>query len=145
MKAQEELQQILLYDAKINSKLEELVRLKSLATKVTTAMEGEVVSRSRNPDTMGDTVVKIIEMQDEINRLIDVYVDKKNYFSKIIDSLQKPLYITVLYGHYFHGKPFKKLADELGYTKRNICYIHGDALVAVEKIMQDANVFPVFP
>ena len=56
MKAQEGLQEIMLYDAKINSKLEELARLKSLATKVTAVMDGEAVSRTRNLDKLGDTV-----------------------------------------------------------------------------------------
>lgn len=139
MKAQDELQQIMLYNAKIDSKLEELARLKSLATKVTAVMEGEVVSRSRNQDTMGDTVVKIIEMQNEINRLIDLYVDKKSYFARIIDGLKNPMYIRVLYGHYFHGKPLRKIADELGYDRRNVYYIHGDALLAVEKAMDAEN------
>lgn len=142
MKVQEELQKILLYDAKINSKLEELMVLKSLATKVTSVMEGEAVSRTRNLDTMGDTIAKIADMQDEINNLIDLYVDKKAYFSRIIDSLQNPMQIRVLYGHYFHGKSFQKIADELGYTRRNICYIHGDALVAVEKIIAKDKSFP---
>ena len=144
MKAQEELQEILLIDAKINSKLEELVQLNALATKVTAVMEGEVVSRTRNADTMGDTIAKIIEMQDEINRLIDSYVDRKTYFSKIIDSLNSAMQIRVLYGHYYHGKSFQKIADELGYSRRNICYIHGDALVAVEKIITKDKSFPTF-
>ena len=84
---------------------------------------------------MGDTVAKIVEMQNEINRLIDLYADQKSYFSSIIDELQKPEQISVLYGHYYHGKSFQKLADELGYSRRNICYIHGDALQEVEKKM----------
>lgn len=136
MKAQDELQKILLDDAKINSKLEELARLKALATKVTAVMDSEVVSRTRNPDTMGDTVSRIIEAQDEINRLIDSYVDRKAYFSKIIDGLNNPMQIRVLYGHYFFGKSFQQIADEIGYTRRNICYIHGDALLAVENALQ---------
>lgn len=142
MKAQEELRKIMLYDAKINSKIEELARLQSLATKVTAVMEAEAVSRTRNLDTMGDTVAKIMEMQDEINQLIDLYVDQKNYFSRIIDSLQKPEQISVLYGHYYNGKSFQRLADELGYTRRNICYIHGVALQSVEKIMSRDKSFP---
>lgn len=142
MKAQEELQKIMLYDAKINSKLEELARMKSLATKVTSVMEGEVVSRTRNTDTMGDTVTKIIEMQEEINRLIDLYVDKKAYFSNIIDSLRNPMQIRVLYGYYYHGKSFQKIANELGYSRRNIGYIHEDAIAAVEKIITKDKSFP---
>ena len=136
MKAHEELKQILLDDAKINSKLEELARLKSLATKVTSVMEGETVSRSRNLDTLGEAVARIIVMQEEINALIDSYVDRKAYYSKIIDGLNNAAQIRVLYGHYYSGKSFQQIADELGYTRRNICYIHGDALRAVEKIIE---------
>ena len=142
MKAQEELQKILLDNAKIDSKLEELARMKSLATKVTSVMEGEVVSRTRNTDTMGDTVTKIIEMQEEINRMIDLYIDKKAYFSRIIDSLRNPMQIRVLYGYYFHGKSFQKIANELGYSRRNIGYIHEDAIAAVEKIIAKDKSFP---
>ena len=136
MKAHEELKQILLDDAKINSKLEELARLKSLATKVTSVMEGETVSRSRNLDTLGEAVARIIVMQEEINALIDSYVDRKAYYSKIIDGLNNAAQIRVLYGHYYSGKSFQQIADEMGYSRRNICYIHGDALRAVEKIME---------
>lgn len=142
MKAQEELQKILLDDAKINSKLEELEQLNALATKVTAAMDCEVVSRTRNTDTLGDTITKIIEMQHEINRLIDSYVDRKAHFSKIIDSLNSAMQIRVLYGHYYAGKSFQQIADDLGYSRRNICYIHGDALRAVENIMKKDEVFP---
>ena len=136
MKAQEELQKILLDNAKIDTKIEELARLKSLATKVTAVMEGEVVSRTRNSDTMADTIAKIIEMQEQVNRLIDSYADRKMCLSKIIDGLNNPMQIRVLYGYYFAGKSFQRIADELGYSRRNICYIHGDALLAVENAMQ---------
>lgn len=141
MKAQEELSKILLDDAKIDSKLEELARLNALATKVTVVMEGEVVSRTRNSDTMGDTIAKIIAMQEEINTLIDSYADRKAYFSKIIDSLNNAMQIRVLYGHYYVGKSFQQIADELGYSRRNICYIHGDALRSVENLLQKEKVF----
>lgn len=142
MKAQEALSKILLDDAIIDAKLEELARLKALSTKVTAVMEGEVVSRTRSTDTMADTIAKIIETENEVNSLIDSYVDRKAYFSKIIDGLNSAMQIRVLYAHYYAGKSFQQIADELGYSRRNICYIHGDALQAVEKIMEKGDVFP---
>lgn len=142
MKAQEALSKILVDDAIIDAKLEELARLKALSTKVTAVMEGEVVSRTRSTDTMADTIAKIIEKENEVNSLIDSYVDRKAYFSKIIDSLNSAMQIRVLYAHYYAGKSFQQIADELGYSRRNICYIHGDALQAVEKIMEKCDVFP---
>lgn len=135
MKAKDELLKILVYDAQINEKIEELARMKSLATKVTSVMSGETVARTRNTDSMGDAVIKIVEMQNEINSLIDLYCKKKQYFSNIIDKLQKPEQIKVLYGYYFHGKSFEDIAHDLGYTRRNVCYIHGAALQEVETII----------
>lgn len=142
MKAQEELQKILLDDAKINSKLEELARLNALAARVTAAMDSEIVSRTRNTDSLSDAIIKIIEMRDEINNLIDSYVDRKAHYSKIIDGLTNPMQIRVLYGHYYAGKSFQQIADELGYSRRNICYIHGDALRSMENFLQKEKVFP---
>ena len=71
------LNDIPLHDAKINSKLEELHRLKELATKATSLVGCEVVSRTRNPDTMVDTIVKIVDMQNEVSSMIDLYIDAK--------------------------------------------------------------------
>lgn len=135
--AKEELNRIRVDGAKIEDKLEELEKLKTLATKVTAVMGGEAVSRSRNTDTMGDAVARIVEMQDEIADLIDSYISRKKYFSQIIDSLRNPMQIKVLYGRYYSGKPFEDIAQELGYTRRNICYIHGAALRAVEDIIKE--------
>lgn len=132
MNVKEELRQILVDDAKINYKLEELARLRARATKVTSAMSGEVVSRSRYPHTMENTVDKIIALQDEINGMIDAYIDKKNRYSAVIDSLDNPAHIQVLTGRYYDGKTLERLANEMGYCYRQICNFHGDALRAVE-------------
>ena len=140
MKAKDELKKIPIYDAQINEKIEELARLKSLATKVTTVLSGETVSRSRSTDQMSASVIKIVELQEEISNLIDLYCEKKRYFSRIIDKLEKPEQIKVLYGYYFHGKSFEDMAHDLGYTRRNICYIHGAALQGVEAIIAKEKV-----
>lgn len=137
MSAKEELRQILLDDAKISYKMEELERLKSMATKVTAAMGDEVVSRSRNPYTMENVVDKIIQAQEELNKMIDAFIDKKKFFSEIIDSLENPAHIRILTGRYYDGKTLETLSNEMCYSYRHICNIHGDALQAVEKIMKE--------
>ena len=131
------LNDIPLHDAKINSKLEELHRLKELATKATSLVGCEVVSRTRNPDTMVDTIVKIVDMQNEVSSMIDLYIDAKYYYSRVIDSLDDPMQIKVLYDHYFSGKPLRQIAEETGYSHRNICYIKRKAMEAVEKIISE--------
>ena len=135
---QEELQKILLDDAKIDSKLEELERLKALTTKVTAAMEGETVSRTRNTDTMAEAIIKIIELQDEINRLVDSYVDRKAFYAAAIDQLHNHRHIRVLYSYYFQGKTSQQIADEMGYSRRNVDYLRENALKALQKVVNNA-------
>lgn len=132
MKAQEELEKILAHEAVIECKEEELARLESLAEKVTANNEGEAVSGSKNLDPMGEAYVKITLKKEEIERLKAEHEQRKCYYAGIIDNLRNPVFIKILYKRYFVGKPLKQIAKELGYCKRNIDYLHGNALQAVE-------------
>lgn len=144
MKAQEELKRILTLEALIESKSEELIRLDALAKKMTAAMDGESVSRSRNLDPMGTAIAKKEMLIGEIGRLQKEYEELKEYLSGIIDGLQKPVFIKILYGRYFLGKSLNTIAEEEGYCYRNICYLHGNALQAVGKIMADSESLHTF-
>lgn len=135
MKAQEELSKILHYEALIESKSEELIRLDSLAKKMTAAMDGEAVSRSKNLDPMGTVIAKKEMLFNEIVQLQEAYEKQKAFLSGIIDGLQKPVFIKILYGRYFNSKSLNTIANEEGYCYRNICYLHGNALQAVENEM----------
>lgn len=132
MKAQEELEKILTHDALIECKTEELARLISLAEKMTATMGGESVQRSRNLDPLGDALVRITQKEQEIERLKAEHSQREKYYSDIIAGLNKPVFIKILYGRYFVGKSLKRIAKEEGFCYRNICYLHGNALQAVE-------------
>lgn len=135
MKAQDELEKILTDEALIESKIEELIRLDSLAKKMTAAMDGEIVSGSKNLDPMGTVIANKEMLFCEIVRLQEANAKRKAYMTGIIDGLKKPVFIKILYGRYFNGKSLNTIADEEGYCYRNICYLHGNALQAVEKNM----------
>lgn len=132
MKAQEELEKILSQEAVIECREEELARLQSLAEKTTATMDGEIVSRTRNLDPMGEAFAKIEHKKTEIQQLKEENEQRKDYYRNIIDNLRKPVFIKILYGRYFLGKSLEKIAKEEGYCKRNIEYLHGNALQAVE-------------
>ena len=144
LKAQEELEKILTEEALIESKIEELIRLDSLAKKMTAALNGETVSGSKNLDPMGTVIANKEKLFCEIMRLQEVNEKRKEYLAGIIDGLKKPVFIKILYGRYFNGKSLNMIAIEEGYCYRNICYIHGNALQAVEKIMGEGGSFHTF-
>lgn len=133
MKAQEELEQILIDEAIIESKNEQLVRLESLAMRMTAAMDGEIVSRTRNNDPMGTYKVQKEKLEKEIARIQGKNDRRKEFLSSIIDSLRKPAYIKILYGLFFNGKDLTEVADEIGYSYRHTQDLRDIAVLEVQK------------
>lgn len=129
--------QVKLYDEHINNKLEELQRLKDLSLKITSSLRPDVVSASGNHDKIGDVVAKIVDLEEDINQAVDRYVDKKREIGKLLEKIQDPDQLEVLYKRYFHHENWEQIACEMGYTFRNVCYIHGRALQAVAELMKE--------
>lgn len=133
---QKYLMQVKLYDTHINNKLDELDRLKDIATKVTTSLSLAPGRGSGNQDKLGDAIAKIIDLQVEVNQAIDAYVDKKREVSSVIEKVKDPDQLAVLHKRYIQYKHWEQIACEMGYTYRNVCYIHGRALQAVEELLK---------
>lgn len=130
------LRKIELLDAHINNRINDLHELRSLVTKITATISQVCVSGSGNQDKLGDSVTKIVDMQNEINRKIDQYVDLKREISSLLEQIQDPDQVKVLHKRYFEYKPWEQIACEMGYSYRNVCYIHGKALQAFEALME---------
>ena len=135
--AQKYLKQVKLYDTHIDNKVQELDRLKGVATKVTTSLSLVPGSGSGSQDKLGDAVAKIIDLQAEVNQAIDVYVDKKREVCNLIGKIQDPDQLAVLHKRYIQYKHWEQIACEMGYTYRNVCYIHGRALQAIKELMKE--------
>lgn len=123
-------------DVRINTKLEEVARVKALATKVTTTLRQDAAFGGGNHDKIGDAVAKIIELEAEINSTIDELVDKKREISGVIEQVQNPDQLEVLQKHYILHESLEQIAAEKNMTRRNVCYIHGRALLAVAEILK---------
>lgn len=134
--AKEFLEQIQLCDKKINNKLEELSRLNALAYKVTSSLKQVAVFGSGTQDKVGDAVSRIIDLQREINDDIDRYCDKKAKVRALIDKVKNPDELDVLSKRYLLYESLEQIACEMGFTYRNVCYIHGRALQTVAELMK---------
>lgn len=134
------LQQIELFDNHINNKLEELERLRSLTLKITSSLKDDVVSASGSQDKLGDAVAKIIDLQDEINQSIDLYVDRKREVNRVLEQITDVDYLQVLSKRYLLYESWEQIAMEMGYTYRHITRLHGEALQAVRKILNEKDV-----
>ena len=131
------LRKIELMDAHINNKLNDLFMLRTMVTKITATLSPVVASGTGSQDKLGDAIAKIVDLQNEINQAIDKYVDTKREVSAVLDKLQDPDHVKVLHKRYIEYKPWEQIACEMNFTYRNVCYIHGKALQAVEALLED--------
>ena len=71
MNAKEYLGQAYRLDQRINSKLQQIESLRSLTQKVTASYDGEPVSHTRNVSSLEDTIIRLMDAEEQINRQID--------------------------------------------------------------------------
>jgi hypothetical protein len=138
--AKEYLEQIKWYDVLIDSKLEELATLNGMVKRITPVMNTTGGGASGNQDKLGDTIAKIVDLQEEINRDVDMFVDMKKEASKLLKKVKRPEFYQVLHKRYILGESLERITLDMGYTHRGMCYLHGRALQAFGKVLEEHNV-----
>jgi DNA-directed RNA polymerase specialized sigma subunit len=128
MTAKEYLGQAYRLDQRINSKLEQVMSLRTLATKATSTLSDTPPSGTRNVHRMEDIIVKIIEMENEINRDIDNLVDLKREMVSVIKAVTDPEYQTILELRYLCFKSWEQIAVDMNYSIQHIYRLRDRAL-----------------
>ncbi len=137
MNAQEYFSRAKCLDQQIDSKIEQLSSLKDLAKKCTMSMTGMPRSRNRGKTAMEDTIVKIIDLQDEINGDIDRLVDLKREMAGVIRMLPSPELRTLLELRYLCFRTWPQIAAAMDYSVHHLYKLHRAALDEVEKWIPD--------
>lgn len=133
MTTKQYLNQIARINRMINNKLAEIYQLKTMVCSISVSMNEDKVQTSQGNDILGNSVAKIIDLENEINKAIDAYVNKKEQIISQIDSIQDIMEYQVLFSRYIEFKTFEQIAVDNNYSVRQILRIHGNALVEFEK------------
>lgn len=131
MTAKEYLSQAYRLDKRIDSKIEQLKSLNLLATKCTSTLSDMPKSQSISNSRLEDTVVKIVALQEEINRDIDSLVDLKRDIVRTIKSIQNPEYQIILELRYLCFKTWEEIAVQMNCSIDNVFKIRKNALKSV--------------
>lgn len=140
MTAKEYLGQAYWLDKRINSKLNMVASLRETATKTTGVMHDDVVSHTRNVHSMQDVIVKIIEIERELDTDIDRLVDLKHDIINVISQISDLPAQVVLEYRYVCYRQWKDIASELGMHERNVYRLHRRGLQEAEKILKKLQV-----
>ena len=130
MKAKEYLQQLQRLDTMINQKIKELgdLRLMSQSVGGIDYSKERVQSSPSRDAPFVKPVLRMIELEQEINAEIDHFVDEKHEIINQIQALQNPKHIDILYKHYVEFKRLEIVAVEMNFTYQYIVELHGTAL-----------------
>lgn len=136
MTAKQYLLQIERLDRNIQNTLSEIYQLRTLATNITVATDGERVQTSGERDRIGRIVASVVDKEKELQRAVDEYLAKKQKIIQQMNGLSRTNYYQVLYSKYVEYKTFNRIADEMGYSRRQVTRIHGDALAEFGRLYE---------
>ena len=128
MTAKDFLEQVRYVDRAIDSKLEQVERLRNESTKATSLVSDMPRSSSPNLQRLEDTIIKIIDLEHEINRDIDWLVDLKKAARVSINAMTNPDERLILELRYMCYKTWPEIAEEMGFSESNVYRLHGLAL-----------------
>ncbi len=133
METKQYLSQIRRLDRQIQNKLSELYNLKMMASSISVSNEGERVQTSGNKDQLGAVVAKIVDMEKEVDKMVDLFVYTRSKIISQIDSLDDLDSYDILSMRYVAGKTFHEISEKTGWSIRKVFSLHGKALLEFEK------------
>lgn len=118
----------------IKNKTDEIELLESLAQGTTAQMGGERVQSSSNQEKMASAVIRIVDLQAEIEEC-------NRKLKDITDTIEqlKPAYYNVLHKRYIQNLPFKTIGVMCGMDESWATSTNGRALQSLQRIL-DARV-----
>lgn len=116
----------------IDSKLEQVCALRQLATKASSVISLVPPSGMTNPHRLEDTIIKIIDMEHEVDDAIDEMVELKADIMKSIGQVPDERERVILELRYLAFKDWNAIAERLGLHVRQVYRIHEEALKNIE-------------
>ena len=94
---------------------------------------GERVQTSPSADEIPNEVIRRAELEADISRKIERFLQLKHKIINEIQSLDNAVYVSILYKRYVEYKSLEEIAVEMNYSYRQIKRLHGLALLDFKK------------
>ena len=115
----------------IDAKIAEREQIRMLATSAVGNLDGMPHAPGIS-DKVGNLAVKLVALEDEINDLVDLYVDRKQEVVKMLERLPEREY-GVMHRYYIRGMTWEQVAEDVGYCTTQVWRIRK----AAEKLLLD--------
>lgn len=130
MTTQKYLEQVEKYNRMIKNKMDDVGKLHSMATSTTVRPKDVNIQKTSDKDKIGTVVVKIVEMEKEIDALID----KRSDIINQIDGIEDLKMYEVLTQKYVKNLPIDSISVEKINSTRQIRRLLKTAEIQFEKL-----------
>ena len=117
---------------RIESKIDQIAVLNDLATKATVTYSDMPKSPNRDGSRMDDAIIKIIDLESEINKDMMKLVELKKDIIRRVKAVESAELQTILELRYLSYMRWEEIAIELGYGIDNVYHLHRKALDEIE-------------
>lgn len=128
MNAKDYLKEIVIIDKLIDCKYNQLINLKQLSGLKSNSYSDTPTMGFGKSDKVAEVVLKIVDLENEINKAIDNLVDLKTDAMNKIDSLEDNRYKFILTKKYLENESFEKIAVDLSLSWKWVHKLHKKAL-----------------
>lgn len=139
MTAKEYLSQAYKIDDDINSKLEQIASLRELATKATTVISDMPGSPNRNLHKMEDAIVKLTDLEAELNEDINRLATMKVDITRMIKRVPNRQERNVLEKRYLCYETWEQISVDMGYSIQHTFRIHDLGLQKIGEFLKDES------
>ena len=141
MTTKEYLSQAWRVDRMVNAKLKQVRTLRSHAELASSVISGMPVSGTRNTHRMEDIIVKLLDLESEINADIDTLVELKRDIITVIKRIPNDEYRELLELRYLAFLPWSEIAHDMRRSQDYIFELHRKALAKTK--IPDERKIPV--
>lgn len=138
MTAKEYLRQLYFIDARINSKIRLRDHYKYMAGGGTSGVSALRDSGTSNHSKVEDYVIKMVDLEREIDAEVDALVDLRREAVALIALINDDRYRTILTMRYIDMAMWEFIGEAIHYNKRQAQRLHGKALLAFQTVMPDS-------
>lgn len=135
MDAKEYLQNISNIDRTIDRLVEEREREEAKAMRCSAVYTSGLPGQSNRVSSVEHYACKLVDLERELDRQTDEYVDLKREARALVDTLRNKRYRDILTWRYFNGLNWAQIAKDGHYSEDRAKHLHGEALLAFQKIL----------
>lgn len=123
-------------DNRIQAKVDEQARYRDLALKASPSSSG-MPGAGGGQNKIEYCVCRICELEREINEEIDLLIECRKVAMMILNRMDDNRYKDLLTLRYFSGYTWEMVKQKMHYENTHLWRIHGYALVAAQKVIDD--------